>query len=179
MHQPSTFRRPVLAAARQRGYTLLEMSLAVVAIAAIAVIVFLAFSDTQTTSNQTRALSEINSLASSARQFRASFAQGGMYTNLANVKVLVDNGYSTGGMALNGNNGVNAYGLSVTINSFAGGSDAQIVYTTPSEEDCTAIMGSFTDNPGTTATTASDEHVAGFKPPAICSGAGALSLVIE
>ena len=76
------------------------MTLAVVAIAAIAVVVFLAFSDTQSTANQTRALNEINTLAASARQFRSSFAQGGLYTNLTNVKVLVDNGYSVGGMAL-------------------------------------------------------------------------------
>ena len=171
--------RVVIAAARQRGYSLLEMSLAVGAIAIIAVIAFLAFTDTQDSANQTRALNEINSVASSARQFRSSFAQGGLYTNLTNVKVLVDNGYAIGGMALNGNDGVNAYGLSTTIATVTGGGDATIVYTTPSQEDCIALMGSFTDDPGTTATTATDEHVSGFKAGAVCSSTGALTLIIE
>lgn len=171
--------RAVVAAARQRGYSLLEMSLAIGAIAIIAVIAFLAFTDTQDSANQTRALSEINALGSSARQFRSSFAQGGLYTNLTNVKVLVDNGYPIGGMALNGNNGVNIYGLSATIATTAGGADATIVYTTPTQEDCVALMGSFTDDPGTTATTAADEHVSGFKAGAVCSTAGALTLIIE
>ena len=171
--------RTVIAAARQRGYSLLEMSLAVGAIAIIAVIAFLAFTDTQDSANQTRALSEINALASSARQYRSSFAQGGLYTNLTNVKVLVDNGYPIGGMSLNGNNGVNVYGLSGTIATTAGGADATIVYTTPSQEDCLALMGSFTDDPGTAATTAADEHVSGFKAGAVCSAAGALTLIIE
>ena len=175
----STNRRAVFAAARQRGYSLLEMSLAVGAIAIIAVIAFLAFTDTQTSANQTRALNEINALASSARQFRSSFAQGGLYTNLTNVKVLVDNGYSIGGMSLSGSNGVNAYGLSTTIATTTGGADATIVYTTPTQEDCLALMGSFTDDPGTTATTAADEHVSGFKAGAVCSAAGALTLIIE
>ena len=65
----STTRRAVFAAARQRGYSLLEMSLAVGAIAIIAMIAFLAFTDTQQSANQTRALNEINAVASSARQF--------------------------------------------------------------------------------------------------------------
>ena len=181
MDHPSTPSRTALAAARQRGYSLLEMSLAVGAIAIIAVIAFLAFTDTQSSVNQTRALSEINAVAASARQFRSSFAEGGLYAGLTNVKVLVDNGYAIGGMALNGNNGVNAYGLSVTAAPTTGTSngDATIVYTTPSQEDCLALMGSFTDNPGTTATTSTDDHVSGFKPGAVCSTAGALTLVIE
>lgn len=181
MDHPSKQRRKLLAAARQRGFTLLEMSLAVGAIAIIAVIAFLAFTDTQSSANQTRALSEINGLAAGARQFRSSFAQGGLYTNMNNVKYLVDNGYSTGGMQLSGNDGVNAYGLSTTIvaSGTPTASDATIVYTTPSDEDCLAIMGNFTDNPGTTATTSTDEHVSGFKAGAVCSAAGALTLIIE
>ncbi|MCY4128846.1 MAG: prepilin-type N-terminal cleavage/methylation domain-containing protein [Gammaproteobacteria bacterium] len=181
MDDPSKHHRVIHAAARQRGYSLLEMSLAVGAIAIIAVIAFLAFTDTQTSANQTRALNEINSLASSARQFRSSFAQGGLYTNLTNVKALVDNGYTTGGMALSGNDGVNVYGMSTTIAPTAGtgNGDATIVYTTPTQEDCVALMGSFTDSPGTTATTATDEHVSGFKPGAVCTAAGALTLIIE
>ena len=155
------------------------MSLAVGAIAIIAVIAFLAFTDTQSSANQTRALNEINALASSARQFRSSFAQGGLYTNLTNVQVLRNNGYSIGGMSLNGTDGVNAYGLSTTIATVTGGGDAMIVYTTPSEEDCVALMGNFTDDPGTTATTAADEHVSGFKAGAVCTAAGAMTLIIE
>ncbi|MCY4096305.1 MAG: prepilin-type N-terminal cleavage/methylation domain-containing protein [Gammaproteobacteria bacterium] len=179
MNHPSKSRRAVFAAARQRGYSLLEMSLAVGAIAIIAVIAFVAFTDTQSSANQTRALNEINTLAASARQYRSSFDGGGLYTNVTNVKFLDDNGYSIGGMALNGNNGVNAYGLSVTLATVTGGGDATIVYTTPSQEDCVALMGLFTDAPGTTATTATANHVSGFKPGAVCSTAGALTLIIE
>ena len=73
MNHPSKSRRAVFAAARQRGYSLLEMSLAVGAIAIIAVIAFVAFTDTQSSANQTRALNEINTLAASARQYRSSF----------------------------------------------------------------------------------------------------------
>lgn len=172
-------RRVVFATARQRGYSLLEMSLAVGAIAIIAVIAFLAFTDTQSSANQTRALSEINTLAASARQYRSSFDGGGLYTNVTNVKFLDDNGYSIGGMSLSGNNGVNTYGLSATIATVTGGGDATIVYTTPSQEDCVALMGLFTDAPGTTATTATANHVSGFKAGAVCTAAGALTLVIE
>ena len=179
MNHLSKTRRNVVAAARQRGFTLLEMSLAVGAIAIIAVVAFLAFTDTQSSANQTRALSEINTLASSARQYRSSFDGGGLYTNVTNVKFLDDNGYSIGGMALSGNNGVNTYGLSATIATVTGGGDANIVYTTPSQEDCVALMGLFTDAPGTTATTASANHVTGFKAGAVCTAAGALTLVIE
>lgn len=179
MKLPSSRRSTRLVDSRQRGYSLLEMGLVVGAIALFAVIGFVAYTDTQSTANQTQAMSEINGLSSSARQFRSAFAQGGLYTNLTNVKELVDNGYSVGGMSLNGNDGVNAYGLAVTIASAAAGADANIVYTTPSEEDCLALMGNFTDNPGTTATTATDEHVAGYKAGCVCSSAGALTLVME
>ena len=179
MNLPSKSRCAAIAAVNQRGYSLLEMTLAVGAIAIIAVIAFLAYTDTQSSANQTRALSEINTLAASARQYRSSFDGGGLYTNITNVKFLDDNGYSIGGMSLDGNNAVNAYGLSTTLVTVAGGGDATIVYTTPSQEDCVALMGLFTDNPGTTATTATDEHVAGFKLGAVCTAAGALTLIIE
>ena len=181
MNLPSKSRRGLAAAARQRGYSLLEMSLAVGAIAVIAVVAFVAFTATQSSANQTRALGEINTLSASARQYRASFDGGGLYTNVTNVKFLDDNGYSIGGMALSGNNAVNAYGLSATIAPTTGTSngDATIVYTTPSQADCVSLMGLFTDAPGTTATTASANHVTGFKPGAVCSTAGALTLIIE
>ena len=176
--------RAVVAGARQRGYSLLEMTLAIGAIAVIAVIAFLAFSDTQSSANQTRALSEISSLVASARQYRSSFAQGGLYTSL-DMEELVNNGYPTGGMQVSGtgatSSGTNTYGLGVTIVPTTGttNADATITYTTPSQEECLAVMASFTDNPGTTATTATDDHAPGFKAGAICSTAGALTLIIE
>lgn len=184
MDRPPTSCRTISVAARQRGYSLLEMSLAVGAIAVIAVIAFLAFSDTQTSVNQTRTLSEINSLVASARQYRSSFAQAGLYTNI-DMEELETNGYSTGGMQVSGtgatSTGNNTYGLGVTIVPTAGTSnaDATITYTTPSQEDCLAIMATFTDDPGTTATTAADAHAPGFKAGAVCSAAGVLTLIIE
>ncbi len=179
MNQSSSPIQVPKASSRNRGYSLLEMTLTVAAIAIIAAIVFVAFADTQSTANQTRALTEINAIANSARSFRSSFAQGGLYTNLTNAKVLDDNGYTMGGMSLNGNNAVNVYGLGVTIAAYSGGTDASLVYTAPTQEDCLALMGFFTDDPGTTATTTVDEHVSGFKAGAVCSTAGALTLILE
>ena len=179
MNQSSSPSQVPKATSRNRGYSLLEMSLAVFAIAVIAAIVFVAFADTQSTANQTRALSEINAIANSARSFRSSFAQGGLYTNLTNAKVLEDNGYTMGGMSLNGNNAVNVYGLPVTIATVTGGTDATLIYTSPTQEDCLALMGFFTDDPGTTPTTTEDAHVSGFKAGAVCSTAGALTLILE
>ena len=184
MDHPFNHRHVVCAASRQRGYSLLEMTLAIGAIAVIAVIAFLAFSDTQTSANQTRALGEINSLVASARQYRSSFAQAGLYTDI-DMEELEDNGYPTGGMQVSGtgatSSGNNVYGLGVTIVPTAGTSnaDATIVYTTPSQEECLALMASFTDEPGTAATTTADEHAPGFKAGAVCSTAGALTLIIE
>ena len=184
MDDSSNIRHVTRAGARERGYSLLEMTLAIGAIAVIAVIAFLAFSDTQTSANQTRALGEINSLVASARQYRASFAQGGLYTDI-DMEELVNNGYPTGGMQVTGtgatSSGNNAYGLGVTIVPTTGttNADATITYTTPSQEECLALMASFTDDPGTTATTATDDHAPGFKAGAVCSTAGALTLIIE
>lgn len=174
-------RRVAYAAARQRGYSVLEVTLAISLIAAIGVVVFLAFGDTQSSVNQTRALSEINALASSARQYRSTFAQGGLYTNV-NMEAL--EGYNLAGMDVTGtgatSSGTNAYGLGVTIESVATNADAEIEYTTPSQDVCEDLMPLFTNAAaGTTASTATNEHAPGFKAGVVCSAAGALTLIVE
>ena len=174
--------QPKLRDARQRGYSLLELTLTIGAIAVIAVVAFMAFSDTQGTVNTTRALGEINGVASAARQYRASFAQGGLYTNI-DMEELDDGGYPTGGMQVTGtgatSSGTNTFGLNVTIVPSNTNTDATITYTSPSQEACLAIMASFTDNPGTAATTAADDHTPGFKEGMSCTAAGVLTLVVE
>ena len=181
MHQPTKPRRSNPAEARQRGYSVWEVSLAIGVIAVIAVVVFLAFGDTQSSINQTRALNEINAVASSARQYRSTFAQGGLYTNIDMEEL---QGYNLAGMAVTGagatSSGTNAYGLGVTITPVTGNADATIVYTTPSQAVCEDLHSLFTD--AATATTASvvgDEHAPGFKAGVVCSAAGALTLIVE
>ena len=170
--------------ARQRGYSVLEMGLVIALIAAIAIIAFLAVGDTQSSLNQTRALGEISAVSASARQHRSTFAQGGLYTgvNMAELQ-----GYNLAGMEVTGaaaaSRGINAYGLDMNIAVTAGAtpanSDATITYETPSQEECEALMALFTDDPGTTATTATDEHAPGFKAGSVCTAAGELTLVLE
>ena len=183
MYHPSKSIRVVTAAARQRGYSVLEIGLSIAIIAAIAVIAFLAVGDTQSSISQTRALGEISAVASSARQHRSSFAQGGLYTgiNMAELE-----GYNLAGMDVTGaaaaSRGINAYGLDMNI-AASGTSptngDATITYETPTQEECEALMALFTDDPGTTATTATDEHAPGFKAGSVCTAAGELTLVLE
>lgn len=166
-------------AARDRGYSMLELTLAITAVAVIAVIVFLAFSDTQSTLNQTRALSEINAVAASARQYRSKFAQGGLYTNIA-MDDLENKGYSLGGMQVQGTNAVNAYGLNASIvPTGTPPADATLTYNTPTVDECSAIIANFTSAATpTSASTSTDDHVPGFKAGAVCAG-GVLTLVLE
>ena len=183
MHQPSKPRRPVPAEARQRGYSVWEVSLVIGAIAVIAVVVFLAFGDTQSSINQTRALNEINAVASSARQFRSTFAQGGLYTTIDMEEL---QGYNLAGMEVTGaaaaSRGLNAYGLTVAIAPVSGAtpanSDATITYITPSLEVCDDLRPLFTDSTTVAASAAADEHAPGFKNPVGCA-TGTLTLTLE
>lgn len=152
--------------ARQRGYSLIEVAFGVAIVAAVAVIVAVFIGDVNRSLNASQAQTQLNTLIASAKQYRSTFAQGGLYTGIT-VSKLAENGYATAG--IDGTNSLNVYGLDVTVAIVSGNKDATITYATPTVADCNQIRSSFVK--GTTT------FVIGVKA-ASCS-AGVLTLTID
>lgn len=153
--------------ARQRGYSLIEVAFGVAIVAAVAVIAAVFIGDMNRSLNSSQAHAQLNTLIASAKQYRSTFAQGGLYDDIG-IEELVDLGYATAG--IDGDNALNVYGLDVSIVAKAADKDAGITYTTPSEADCNQLKASFVK--GTTT------FVSGVKAAA-CSTAGVLTLDID
>ncbi|MYD42978.1 MAG: prepilin-type N-terminal cleavage/methylation domain-containing protein [Gammaproteobacteria bacterium] len=153
--------------ARQRGYSLIEIAFGVAIVAAIAVVAAVFIGDVNKSLNTSQALAQINTLVASARQYRSTFSQGGLYTDLSMAE-LKDQGYSTGWM--DGDSPINVYGLDVTLVETSGSSskDATLTYDTPSADACALLERSF--KRGT-------DYVNGIKSTACASGV--LTLTID
>lgn len=160
----ATRRKPP--AARQRGYSLIEIAFGVAIVAAIAVVTAVFIGDVNQSLSTSQALTQINTLVASARQYRSTYSQGGLYTDIS-MQELEDEGYSTAWM--DGGNALNVYGMAVTLAGKDSNKDAGLTYATPSEEECKILERSF--EKGT-------EFVNGIKA-ASCSSAGVLSLDID
>lgn len=162
---------PKTSAKERRGYSVTEITISIVLIAILVGIVVNAFVGTQDTANRTAAIGEINTLLSSARAYRQSFAQAGTYTGIT-VEALSDNGYTIGTVTPDG---VNIYGLETTLAPSTGagaGSDALFTYEFPSQAPCLAVQDLYTD--GT-------DYVTGIKAHTACADAtpSVLNLTLE
>ena len=153
--------------AAQRGYSLVEVAFGVAIVAAVAVIAAVFIGDVNRSLNSSQALAQLNTLIASARQYRSTFAQGGLYTDISMSK-LSDLGYATAG--IDGTNALNVYGLSVSYAGKDTNKDATLKYATPTKKECDLIALSFKKG--------SDTYVSGIKA-VTCSSTGELTLDID
>ena len=159
-------RRYVPGAMRQRGYSLVEVAFGVAIVAAVAVMAAVFIGDVNRSLSSSQALAQINTLIASARQYRSTFAQGGLYSNV-DMAELAELGYATGG--IDGTNALNVYGLAVTLKPKNKNKDATLTYQAPSVEECKLLKLSFEK---------SGKFVSGIKA-ATCATTGLLSMDID
>ena len=160
-------RSHVYRSTRERGYSLVEVAFGVAIVAAVAVIAAVFIGDVNRSLNSSQALAQLNTLIASARQYRSTFAQGGLYTDIG-MDELAELGYSTAG--IDGSNALNVYGLSVSIAGKDSNKDAELKYSTPTKSECDLIASSFKKG--------SDDFVSGIKAVS-CSDDGELALEID
>ena len=151
----------------QRGFTLVELLIAVAVIAVFAAIAVPALQGVFQTNNRTAAIAELNSAIRQAQFYRT--ARGGRYTDIDEPDI---GPYDQGGLD------ENVYGLNITIVATNSDRDAILDYRLPTQAECVDMLAGLAgaDNPSAL----NDQLLrAGISELPTCSGAGLLKVTIE
>ena len=145
---------------------MLEISIGAGVLIALAVFIMVQMGEGVESVNSTRAVSEINSLMGSSRNYRNQFAQGGSYAGISLPNIIAA-GLPTGGITSE-----NVYGETVTIAPNSGNTNAIISYPTGTADTCSALLNYFARTSGGTTT-----YIKGVQA-ASCTGTPASTLSV-
>ena len=127
---------------KQRGFTLIELLIFLGVLAVVGVWVATQGSNVLSGSKTERAYQQIDAIMKAAEEYRQQPSRRGSFAGIS-IQNLVNEGYPLD--PLTTGTSQNVYGMTVTITS-SGNVNAQLLYTTPSTQDCNQLDQRFTNS---------------------------------